>query len=333
MATSSTTNDTAQPDWTGDKLLSRAVNWMIASKPIFGVMKAAAKAVMKRASRRAGMDWDAHAQQMQQTAELQLQQLCQEFSQQPHPGLQYPSYYTVPFHAYGEGNLCWQAAYEVEPATCAVALRAFKAEGLTAQQAMQKQRGAINSHIQAYHARHGLRAPSSILDIGCSTGISSCWYQAAWPDADITGLDLSPYFLAVAELEEQRRVAADPSSKRIKFVRGLAEATGYDDASWDMVVFSFIAHECPQAALAAFVKEARRIVKRGGVVCFVDMDPRSEALQSLPPVLFTLAKSTEPWSDEYYSFDLEEALRQAGFQCVESTQPDRRNRTVFGIAA
>lgn len=54
----------------GDKLLSRAVNWMIASKPIFGVMKAAAKAVMKRASRRAGMDWDAHAQQMQQTAEV-----------------------------------------------------------------------------------------------------------------------------------------------------------------------------------------------------------------------------------------------------------------------
>jgi len=39
---------------------------------------------------------------------LQLQQLCQEFSQQPHPGLQYPSYYTVPFHSYDDGNLNWQ---------------------------------------------------------------------------------------------------------------------------------------------------------------------------------------------------------------------------------
>lgn len=57
--------------------------------------------------------------------------------------------------------------------------------------------------LQAYHAKHGVPAPSSILDIGCSTGISSRWYQAAWPDADITGLDLSPYFLAVAELEER----------------------------------------------------------------------------------------------------------------------------------
>lgn len=310
--------------------MSKVVNWMINTKPIFAVMKFGAKNAMKSTTLKAGIDWDGHVQKMQQTAELQ--QLCQEFSQQPHPGLQYPSYYTVPFHSYDDGNLNWQAAYEVEPASYAIALRTFKTETLTGEQAMLKLRKGINDEIQAYHAKHGVPAPSSILDIGCSTGISSRWYQAAWPDADITGLDLSPYFLAVAELEERRRVAAEPSSKRIKFVRGLAEATGYDDASWDMVVFSFIAHECPQAALAAFVKEARRIVKRGGVVCFVDNNPRSKTIQNLPPVLFTLMKSTEPWSDEYYSFDLEEALRQGGFDRVVTTEADHRHRTVFGIA-
>jgi ubiquinone/menaquinone biosynthesis C-methylase UbiE len=57
-------------------------------------------------------------------------------------------------------------------------------------------------------------------------------------------------------------------------VRGLAESTGYADGSWELVVFSFIAHECPQQALRDFVKEARRIVKKGGVVCFVDNNPR-----------------------------------------------------------
>lgn len=56
---------------------------------------------------------------------------------------------------------------------------------------------------QAYHSRNSLPAPSSLLDIGCSTGISSRWYQRAFPAADITGLDLSPFFLAVAELEER----------------------------------------------------------------------------------------------------------------------------------
>jgi hypothetical protein len=40
----------------------------------------------------------------------QLQQLKQQFEQQPHPNLAYPSYYTVPFHAYDEGNLNWQVS-------------------------------------------------------------------------------------------------------------------------------------------------------------------------------------------------------------------------------
>lgn len=59
------------------------------------------------------------------------------------------------------------------------------------------------SLLQAYHARNSLPAPQAILDIGCSTGISTRWYQRAFPAADFTGLDLSPYFLAVAELEER----------------------------------------------------------------------------------------------------------------------------------
>jgi len=37
-----------------------------------------------------------------------------------------------------------------------------------------------------------------------------------------------------------------PPPKRIKFLRGLAEATDFDDASFDLVVFSFVIHECPQ---------------------------------------------------------------------------------------
>jgi cyclopropane fatty-acyl-phospholipid synthase-like methyltransferase len=56
---------------------------------------------------------------------------------------------------------------------------------------------------QAYHDQHGLAAPGSILDIGCSTGISSRWYASLYPQADVMGLDLSLYFLAVAELEER----------------------------------------------------------------------------------------------------------------------------------
>ena len=41
------------------------------------------------------------------------------------------------------------------------------------------------------------------MDGGCSVGVSSRWMAMEWPEATITGLDMSPYFLAVAEFEER----------------------------------------------------------------------------------------------------------------------------------
>jgi hypothetical protein len=47
--------------------------------------------------------------------------------------VEYPEYYLKPFHAYSEGNMCWQAAFEAEPATMAMALRVWPKDELTAQ--------------------------------------------------------------------------------------------------------------------------------------------------------------------------------------------------------
>ncbi|CAD6204883.1 unnamed protein product [Miscanthus lutarioriparius] len=50
--------------------------------------------------------------------------------------------------------------------------------------------------------------------------------------------------------------------------------------------------------------------------------PKSEVLQELSPVLFTLMKSTQPFLDEYYMLDLEETLRKVGFVNVCSILTD-----------
>lgn len=120
--------------------------------------------------------------------------------------------------------------------------------------------------------------------------------------------------------------------KRIRYVHGIAENSGYPAASWDMVAFQFVIHECPQQTIRDFIAEAKRIVKPGGVLTFVDNDPRSKTIQNLPPALFTLMKSTEPWSDEYYSFDLVAAMEEAGFKNVTYVPTDHRHRAVMGIA-
>lgn len=40
--------------------------------------------------------------------------------------------------------------------------------------------------------------PKRILDVGSSTGLSTLKLQATFPTAEICGIDLSPYMLAVA---------------------------------------------------------------------------------------------------------------------------------------
>lgn len=58
---------------------------------------------------------------------------------------------------------------------------------------------------------------------------------------------------------------------------------------------------------------------------------RSETIQNLPPALFTLMKSTEPWSDEYYQMDVEAALREIGFKEVVTEEADHRHRTILAL--
>lgn len=70
-----------------------------------------------------------------------------------------------------------------------------------------------------------------------------------------------------------RRQSAD-SKNRITYMHGLAEHTGFPDHSWDMVTHQFVIHECPQSTINDFTVEGKRILRPGGVLCFVDNNPR-----------------------------------------------------------
>lgn len=298
-------------------------------------MKVLAKQAMKGSAEGRGVSWDKHVQQLAKTAELQA--IKEELEDR---SLQYPDYYLKPFHAYSSGNLEWLAAYEVEPATYAMGIRTFKDQPeWTPQQCFVELRSRITGAIMEYHSKHSLPLPAAILDVGCSTGISTRWLAQAFPGAAaVTGIDASPYFLAVAEWERRKAAAAAAAGAAqpaglppITYRHALVERSGLPAGSQQLVAFNFIIHECPQAAIRDFVSEAKRLLPAGGVVAFVDNNPKSKTIQNLPPAIFTLMKSTEPWSDEYYSFDLEAALREAGFRDVVTVETDHRHRAVMGI--
>ena len=95
-----------------------------------------------------------------------------------------------------------------------------------------------------------------------------------------------------------------------------AEKTGLPDASFDLVSLQYVIHELPRQATKHICQEAFRLLRKGGGIALVDIDPKSPDIQSLPRVLSALMKSTEPWSDDYYTFDVETALRKIGFKSV-----------------
>ncbi|ASC72022.1 2-methyl-6-phytyl-1,4-hydroquinone methyltransferase [Halomicronema hongdechloris C2206] len=305
-----------KPDWAGEDLLARLVNGLIQTKPLYAVMKRQARRVLIKTAEQKGVPW---RQTCEQLAAIDTESLLSQVS---NPTVTYPDYYQVPFHAYDQGNLCWQAAYEAAPATYAMALRVWPKESLTWQAAQARLRGSFHQVL----AEHGPEAVQDILDIGCSVGISTVtlhrFYQGRQSQPVRTvGLDLSPYMLAVAKLQDQQQDIA-------QWLHAPAEATGLPDNAFDLITLQFVVHELPRQATQAIFKEVLRLLRPQGALALVDNNPRSPVIQNLPPVLFTLMKSTEPWSDDYYTFDLERALSQIGFDPPVTVASDPRHRTI-----
>lgn len=291
---------------------SRLVNRILAIKPLANLAKHRARQMMIQRAESVGVYW------LKEVAALKARNWDADFAQVHNPALTYPPYYLTSFHAYEEGNLGWEPALEVEVAAHAVHARIWKEAGA---QGDARLRQSYHTLLQA----HLPTLPQKILDLGCSVGMSTFALQATYPEATITGVDLSPYFLSVAHYRNQQRQEGD----RLTWLHAAAESTGLPDASFDLVSAFLIFHELPQTAALSILREARRVLRPGGHIALMDMNPKSEVYGKMPPYILTLLKSTEPYLDEYFALDLESALQQAGFASPVTIANSPRHRTVI----
>jgi ubiquinone/menaquinone biosynthesis C-methylase UbiE len=311
-----------KPDWAGENLLSQVVNGLIKTKPIYRLMKQQARKVLINTAEKNGIPWRQTVQDFEAT------DIQSHLGDVTDPSVTYPDYYNVPFHAYDEGNLCWLAAFEAESATYSMAMRVWLAEKLTWQAAQDRLRSSFHGVL----ASHGPDQVKDILDIGCSVGISTLTLHRYYASKDqkipvnTVGLDLSPYMLSVAQVRDTHKEVS-------QWVHGKGEATGFTDQSFDLITLQFLIHELPREASGAVFAEALRLLRPGGCLAIVDNNPQSPVIQNLPPVMFTLMKSTEPWSDDYYTFDVESALTDAGFEIPITVVSDPRHRTIVAKKA
>lgn len=294
-------------------LASRAVNALLAVKPIANLAKTRARNMMIERAESIGVPW------RDRVAELRRYDWDAELAAVANPELVYPDYYLRSFHAYEAGNLSWDAALEVEVAAYAVHARIWDDAGKEGDPRLR----------QSYHSvlQDQLDIePGSILDLGCSVGMSTLALQQVYPKARLTGVDLSPYFLAVA------RYNARQAGIEIHWHHAAAEATQLPPASYDLVSACLMFHELPQSAAKAIFQEARRVVRSGGYFTLMDMNPHSQIYAQMPPFILTLLKSTEPYLDQYFTLNLNTALIEAGFEPPIIVPNSPRHRTVIAKA-
>ncbi len=294
-------------------LTSRLVNGLLSIKPLFNWAKGQARSMMIKRAADIGVDWFGRVEA------LMAQDLATELAAVVNPDLVYPDYYLRPFHAYDAGNLSWEAAAEVEVAAYAVHARIWPDAGAQGDPRLR----------QSYHQVLQERIPASpqrILDLGCSVGMSTFALQDLYPAAEVLGLDLSPYFLAVGNLR------AKEQQRQVQWIHAPAEASGLPTASFDLVSACLLFHELPQAAAQAVLKEAHRLLKPGGHFALMDMNPASRVYARMSPAILTLLKSTEPYLDQYFNLDLPQALEAAGFTNITLKPNTPRHRVVVAEA-
>jgi ubiquinone/menaquinone biosynthesis C-methylase UbiE len=97
--------------------------------------------------------------------------------------------------------------------------------------------------------------PARALDLGTGTGAAALWLARTFPDARVTGLDLSE-----AMIERAKAKLPDELSGRLEFVVGDAERLPFADGSLDLVA---------QISVPVFFDEVARVLAPRGYVVVV----------------------------------------------------------------
>lgn len=163
--------------------------------------------------------------------------------------------------------------------------------------------------VNSIKKRFGDISPAAVLDLGCGTGVETVAYKQSYPDAKVSGVDLSAPLLNFAH------VWTEDAGLDIDWRQADARATGYADESFDLIVSNIMFHETWFDIVPAIMAEAKRLLKPGGIFLNADTAYQPQLLNIPKQVSndWQVTNNGEPFWTGYADLDMREQLIEAGF--------------------
>jgi ubiquinone/menaquinone biosynthesis C-methylase UbiE len=155
-----------------------------------------------------------------------------------------------------------------------------------------------------------------IVDIGCGIGQYTVALKEAYPQAHVLGLEVGAPMLRYAHARAVK-LGVD-----VDFAQRLAEDTGLEDGSVDVVCAHILFHEVSTPAAKDIIQEANRILRPGGVFEITDFSVQREWSTYMEyRVWADHYYNGEAWTKDYYNRDMLGLLRTAGFDVQVEDAP------------
>jgi ubiquinone/menaquinone biosynthesis C-methylase UbiE len=157
--------------------------------------------------------------------------------------------------------------------------------------------------------------PRRLLDLGCTVGGNLLPYLEVFPDCEAHGIDVCAPLLRYAHAR------AESLGIAVHYSQQDAQHTDFPDHSFDIVCSSFFLHEHSTAISQRVFREARRLLRPGGVMVHMELPPSRE---TTPYYSFYLDwdayYNNEPHYAAFRALDLRAEVVRAGFEASKYFQ-------------
>jgi ubiquinone/menaquinone biosynthesis C-methylase UbiE len=124
------------------------------------------------------------------------------------------------------------------------------------------------------------------LDIGCGNGALAVSLAKKYPEATVTGIDFWKGKWDYSQASCEKNAAIEGVAARTKFQKASAVTLPFADGAFDAAVSNFVFHEVRDAGNKRdLVREALRIVKKGGYFAFQDLFPSKKLYGNIDEML------------------------------------------------